>query len=80
MNKLPLALIGNLGAPEIGLIVFAILLLFGAKRLPELARGAARAIKEFKNVSAEAESTFKEALKEETPEKKNSTKETPQNH
>ena len=56
---------------EIGLIVFVILLLFGAKRLPELARGSAKAIKEFKKVSTEAESTFKDALKEE-PEQKHS--------
>lgn len=70
MNTATLAFIGSsLGPWEIGAIVFVIILLFGAKRLPELARGAAKAIKEFKNVSAEAETTFKEALKEEPPEK-----------
>lgn len=55
----------NLTPVEIGAIVFVVLLLFGAKRLPELARGAAKAIKEFKTVSNEAQSTFKEAMKEE---------------
>ena len=64
-----LALIGNLNAYEIGAIVFVVLLLFGAKRLPELARSTAKAIKEFKNATSEVETTFKDALKEETTEK-----------
>ena len=38
----------SLGAPEIIIIVFVILLLFGAKKLPELARGLGKGIKEFK--------------------------------
>lgn len=38
----------NLGAPEIILIAVVILLLFGAKKLPELARSMGRAQKEFK--------------------------------
>ena len=44
---LPLAL-GGLGAPEL-LIIFAVLiLLFGAAKLPELARGSGRALRIFK--------------------------------
>ncbi|MFH2029703.1 MAG: twin-arginine translocase TatA/TatE family subunit [Bacteroidota bacterium] len=39
---------GNIGAPEIILIVLAVLLLFGAKRLPELAKGIGKGIKDFK--------------------------------
>ena len=38
----------NLGPMEILLIVFALLLLFGAKRLPGLARGLGQGIREFK--------------------------------
>ena len=38
----------NLGPMEIILIVFALLLLFGAKRLPGLARGLGQGIREFK--------------------------------
>lgn len=42
-----LALISNLAGPE-GLLIFLIvLLLFGAKKLPELARGLGQAVKEF---------------------------------
>lgn len=44
-----LLLIGGLGASEILLIVIALLLLFGGKKLPELMRGAGRGIREFKD-------------------------------
>ena len=40
---------GNLGLREILIIVFIIVLLFGAKRIPELARGMGRGVKEFKD-------------------------------
>ena len=43
---LPLAL--GLGPPEIILIIFVVVLLFGAKKLPELARGSGRALRIFK--------------------------------
>ncbi len=38
----------NLGTGEIILIFLVILLLFGAKRLPDLAKGLGKGIKEFK--------------------------------
>lgn len=41
----------NLGAQETMLILFAVLLLFGGKKLPELARGLGRGIREFKDAS-----------------------------
>ena len=41
----------NLGAQETMLILFAILLLFGGKKLPELARGLGKGIREFKDAS-----------------------------
>lgn len=44
-----LLLIGGLGPMEIFLIVLALLLLFGGKKLPELMRGAGRGIREFKD-------------------------------
>ena len=42
----PLAL--GLGAPEIVLILIVVVLLFGAKKLPDLARGSGRALRIFK--------------------------------
>ncbi len=42
-----------IGAPQIILIVVAILLLFGGKKIPELMRGLGSGIKEFKDASKE---------------------------
>ncbi|MBN1301043.1 MAG: twin-arginine translocase TatA/TatE family subunit [Melioribacteraceae bacterium] len=50
---------GNLGATEIILIVLAILLLFGAKKIPELARGIGKGMKEFKKAVKEVEEDIK---------------------
>ncbi|TKC01001.1 Sec-independent protein translocase subunit TatA/TatB [Pedobacter cryophilus] len=41
----------NLGTQEVILIVFAVLLLFGGEKLPELARGLGKGIREFKDAS-----------------------------
>ena len=37
----------NIGPPEIILILLVVVLLFGAKKLPELARGSGRALRIF---------------------------------
>ncbi len=39
----------SLGPPEIVLILLVLILLFGAKKLPELARGSGRALRIFKS-------------------------------
>ena len=41
----------NIGTQEMVLIVIVMLLLFGGKKLPELARGLGRGIREFKDAS-----------------------------
>jgi sec-independent protein translocase protein TatA len=49
MQPMSLALLfGSLGATEILLIVLALLLLFGGRKIPELARGLGRGIAEFR--------------------------------
>ena len=44
-------LLGMLGTPEIIMILVAVLLLFGGKKIPELMRGLGKGIKEFKDAS-----------------------------
>jgi len=41
----------NMGGSEIVLILVVVLLLFGGKKLPELARGLGKGIREFKDAS-----------------------------
>lgn len=48
MSPVATPLIGNLGPTEIILILLVVVLLFGAKKLPELARGSGRALRIFK--------------------------------
>ncbi|MDO5978865.1 twin-arginine translocase TatA/TatE family subunit [Flavivirga spongiicola] len=59
LYMLPLAI----GPWQIALIVLAVLLLFGGKKIPELMRGLGSGIKEFKDASKEEEET-KEDKKE----------------
>ena len=51
MYQVPLLEFLNMGGGEIVLIMIAILLLFGGKKLPELARGLGKGIREFKDAS-----------------------------
>lgn len=48
MNTTMLAFLGSLGGQEIVIIFLIVLLLFGAKKLPELARGIGKSMGEFK--------------------------------
>ncbi len=43
-----LLLLGPLGTPEIIIIAFAILLLFGGKKIPELMKGIGKGVKNFR--------------------------------
>ncbi len=50
---------GNLGAGEILLIVLVILILFGAKKIPDLAQGLGKGMKEFKKAIKDVEDDIK---------------------
>ena len=50
----------SLGGPEVFIVLFAILLLFGAKKIPELARGMGRGIREFKDATKEIKDEIEE--------------------
>ncbi len=52
---------GNLGAGEIILIVLVVLLPFGAKKIPELARGIGKGMSEFKKGLKDVETEIKSA-------------------
>ena len=56
----------NLGGGEIILILALILILFGAKKLPELAKGLGQGIKEFKKATRDVNDEFSRAM-EDTP-------------
>ena len=53
-------MIGGLGMPELLIILFVVLLLFGSKKLPELAKGMGKAMGEFKRTQRETEFKIKE--------------------
>ena len=60
------AFIGGLGGTEVMLILFVILLLFGAKRIPELAKGLGRGIREFKDATKEIKNDIETSVKDDT--------------
>lgn len=45
----------GLGGPELLIILAVLILLFGAKKLPELAKGLGKSMSEFKKASKEAD-------------------------
>jgi sec-independent protein translocase protein TatA len=54
---------GNLGATEIILIVLVILLFFGAKKLPELAQGLGKGIREFRKATRDIQDEIEGEVK-----------------
>ena len=48
-----LALLSNFGGPDLIIILLIVLVLFGAKKLPELAKGMGQAVKEFQKAKDE---------------------------
>ncbi len=61
MNNV-LAFIGGLGTSEVMIIMLVILLLFGAKRIPELAKGLGKGIREFKDATKEIKNEVENAV------------------
>jgi sec-independent protein translocase protein TatA len=58
---------GSLGATEIILIIIAILILFGGRKIPELMRGMGKGIREFND----AKNNVKREIEESATEKEN---------
>lgn len=68
-------LLFNFFGPEMLVIFFAILLLFGGKKIPELMRGIGKGIREFNSARSTIEGELKDGMREaerrELEEKKN---------
>ena len=64
----------NLAGPDLIVILLIILVLFGAKKLPELARGMGQAVKEFQKAKDEFNDELHKAGKPETETAKSDVK------
>lgn len=64
---------GSIGIQEILLILLIALLLFGAKRLPEIGRGLGKGIREFKKASRDISDKITEEPEDKEPGKNEST-------
>jgi sec-independent protein translocase protein TatA len=65
-----IASIMNLVGPDMMVVLLIVLLLFGAKKLPELARGMGRAVKEFSAARDEIERELKQPGSNRAPQSK----------
>ena len=69
-------MIGGMGLPELSIILVIVVLLFGAKKIPDLAKGVGKGIKEFKGAMKEDAEEPKEIAKTEEPKVEAKTEET----
>lgn len=60
-----LLILGGLGMNEVLIILGVLLLFFGAKKIPDLARGLGRGIREFKDATKEIKTEIEEGAKDE---------------
>lgn len=61
---------GGIGAPEIILVLSVLLIFFGAKKIPELARGLGKGIREFKDATKEIKTEIEDSVKDTDSDKK----------
>lgn len=66
MSVLSTILFLNLGGGEIFVILLVVLLFFGSKRIPELAKGLGKGMREFKDAMNGIENEVKNAANEST--------------
>lgn len=62
----------NIGIPELVLLIFLLVLLFGARRIPDIAESLGKALRKFKKASSESdeEDATEEKEKNKTDDKK----------
>lgn len=69
---IPFALVGPLGWSELLIIFFIILIIFGPRKLPEVAEAMGKSIQKFKRASKDARKEIETGLEDSDDEKKNS--------
>ena len=57
-------MIGGMGAQELLLIFLVVLLLFGAKRIPDIAHGIGKGMREFKRAVQDTKQELERSVKE----------------
>ena len=62
-------MLGGLGPTELIIVLVIILVVFGAGKLPEIASGLGKGLKDFKKAMQEPEEATKRELPEEPPDK-----------
>lgn len=55
---------GRIGVPELIIIALVIIILFGARKLPEIGSALGKAIKEFRKAGKEIEDNVNEAIED----------------
>lgn len=65
MPVLPLAFLETIGSGELLMIMAIVLLLFGGDKLPEMARGMGKAMREFRKATGAMQDELKRAMEEE---------------
>jgi len=59
-----LLFLNGLGTWEVVLIVFVILIFFGSKRIPDLAKGLGKGMREFKNAVGDVKGEVEKSMRE----------------
>lgn len=62
MNTI-LAFLGGIGGGEVLLIMMIVLIFFGAKKIPEIARGLGKGLREFQDATKNIKKDLDEGLK-----------------
>ena len=67
---IPFALVGPLGWSELLIIFFIILIIFGPRKLPEVAEAMGKSIQKFKRASKDARREIENGLEDNSDDKK----------
>ncbi len=62
LSNTALLFLGSLGGGEIAIIIFVLLLMFGGKKIPELARGLGKGIREFKDATKDVKNEIDKSI------------------